>query len=463
MAVKDKYWNYVLDDIEAWVDMYANRAQKHPEVGPLSRLLQDFAGFAQAYLEYVETPAVSDRLQQALRATEEHVRFEALETILDEWEDISHVLEQRELQRYQSWLVRTYDNWATELLFPGAPPVVAYLGRAHRIHHQPYSSVSIASIPRDQYPEGDKMALPHELGHHLWRLTAFAKRDKSNPAAPYARSLLGKRVRDMMSQADPASAQGENLALAELMDSWLDEAFADVFGAYIAQTGESYAASIIEIFKRRLGGAKDLFVNDGRHPLPYLRPLIRTKVLDLRGKKEEAAKLGGDWRQFVTKLDAGATDKVTFYTASVMQTMQREVPARRQAAKYVIDVVGPETRPHWHQWVPVSFSLQTVQAALEKVVEEVLTPLIEQQLEMLGPDDVPLPERYKFERFRAYVEYRAGLAGQELEAYKLLVGPLSVDFGADEVPDGGGGTAVGGHAHDGIYHIHTADGGTIYP
>ena len=52
-------------------------------------------------------------------------------------------------------------------------PMLAYLGRACAIRHNPYSSVTVCSIPRYQYGNEHEalMAYAHEVGHKVfWSL-----------------------------------------------------------------------------------------------------------------------------------------------------------------------------------------------------------------------------------------------------------------------------------------------------
>lgn len=394
MTKVDPYQEYMLDDIHRWVTMYENRANKDPEkYGDLYEFLQNFETFSKEYCEYFEQEVIDREVFDPKETTPEHIRYQALQTILEEWAVISRLAEQRELQRYETWLTMA-DSMAREYLPPGMPGVVAYLGKANVIRHNLYSAVSVASIPRDQYGGEDWMAGPHEIGHHVfWNLENLEGLPEKHKELGDGARKIGESVGDAQGLTPE---QGQYLA--DLMDSWLQETFADVYGTLVA--GDGFPRSIIKILKRQIGQAKDLFIDDGDHPIPYLRPLTRIKVLELKG--HDASALRDSWKDFVDSLGADIHPNGDLQIEFSIVPDQLEALA--QPAK------GSSQLP-----------LTAVETALYKVVEDLLLPVAEQVQE--AGIYYPAQDTPTFQTLKAHIERQAQEQGTE--AYKLLLRPLS--------------------------------------
>lgn len=261
-------------DIGRWVAMYDARRAKYASFQPLHTLLKNFQAFSEVYFKYFEHILDEKNSPAPIRG---YIRQQALERVLDEWMTISQVVEQRELSRYQSWL-HDAQKMAATFLPADAPAVVTYLGRVNTLRHLPYSRISVASIPRGVYANEKEatLALAHEVGHHVWRLTLYDQFVTKN-AAVKVNEFVPRLVGDYASEA---------YRLDVVIMAWLEELFADVYGAFVA--GADFAISLIENYVRRVNSVEDLFVNDGEHPFPYLRPLVRVKVLEHLGEPSTA-------------------------------------------------------------------------------------------------------------------------------------------------------------------------------
>ncbi len=275
--------NAIGEDIQKWTTMYEKRAKKdRDKYGSLYQLLQSFDQFKREYFAYFENAP-------------RHLRYRALQAISDEWAGLSRIAEQRELTRYENALVEA-DERANRFLPRNLRDQsefgsVSFYGKTSTIRRSLYSTVSVVSIPRHLHAgHDDHMAAAHEIGHKVfWHL-------ESPEGLRMGESQLHAQIRDDIGKLikDPRQSRAHlNLALV-----WLEEGGADVFGTVAA--GRRFGESIIEqILKPQIDGVADLLHNDGDHPLPYLRPLLRANVLERMGKGDDAESLRQAWKSYV--------------------------------------------------------------------------------------------------------------------------------------------------------------------
>jgi hypothetical protein len=415
----------ILKDIAGWTKMYQNRVSEDGEIyQDVYRLLQDFEDFSEEYLRYFEQEVIAQGIYEG--TTPDNVRYKVLQRIVAEWTDISRVVEQRELSRYENWLTKA-DSHAREYLPKDVPGVVSYLGKANLIRHNIYSAISVVSIPRDQYDGEDWMAAPHELGHQVfWNLTTLEK-------LPEKHRELGETVQDIGKKTAAtnglSSEQGQSLAM--LLDSWLEELFADVYGTFVA--GEDFPKSIINILKQQIGQADELRSNDGEHPIPLLRPLARIKVLELNG--EDASASRSAWETFLN--DIGAVNTETWVMELFSEPGQAEESTTSE---------------------PVKLPLPVVEEALYSAVEKLLSIAKNVSSEGIG---YPAQDSSTFQRLKTYIEKQAHEQGKK--AYELLLRPLSTVSG--ETHTGKHGHTLSGYhsdhktaSHGRHWHTHTEHG-----
>lgn len=468
MAVKDVSQQNLLDDIKFWGDEYQQRVDDGSDdyVTP-NILLRDFYSFCEQYIFYSEE--VHQELVGVLDASSVHVRYRVAEVILEEWSAISRVIEQREQEGYREFL-RDIEKRALRYLPKGVPGVVGYLGPASILRYQHYSSVSVASIPRDQLPARRTSvrgtvdfatAIPHEVGHHVWHLIVADR-------GAQTRYQLGKQTKEVVrktlkkSDASFDITDSQIESIADLLDSWLAEAFADVYGAYVG--GIPYADSIMKILHRQIGKEEDLFVNDGRHAFAYLRPLIRVKVLELQGHYDNAKRVRDEWKSFTRKL--GVQDEqrdVNFLGFS--EDKHEEMPRQAAMAFQITDPEGkafsygvPRAQEHFHQWSEEKAPLSALYAALDGVISDLLFPIAKNFFEGENQKE----SQFTFDRFKGYIDKQVDQYG--FEALLLLLQPFSTLFGKVAIGStgsNGGGVFVGSHTHAGSYHRHTTSGGII--
>lgn len=415
----------VLRDIDHWTRMYADRAEGDEErYGVLHQILRDFKAFSEEYLAHFEQEVIAPipPVFDLAETTPDHIRYRALRVIVEEWTVISRAVEQRELQRYETWLTRA-DSEAKQYLPPGIPGVVSYLGRADAIRQNLYSAASVASIPRHQYKGDDFMATPHEIGHQVfWNLAGLKKLSANHKRLSEGAKDIGE---SLAGEHGLTTKQGQ--CLANVMDSWLEESFADVYGTFVA--GKDFPDSIINILKQQIGQADELLLNDGDHPIPYLRPLARIRVLELEGNNDAASALRKQWADFIESIGAAGIE-------------DQSIPcfiAPERSEKFT-----SETQK------PIPLPLGVVKEAAYSLTEFLL-PIAKQAREQ-GVYH-PAPALSTFDTLKTYAEDQAQ-EQKAVKAYELLLLPLSTVHEYNAFAAGGPFMGPHGHSLSGHHEAH---------
>lgn len=130
----------------------------------------------------------------------------------------------------------------------GKTAVITYFQKSPSIRLIPYAPVAFVAIPYSSLTsDRDLLAIPHEVGHHIYR--------------------HGHELRHTLEQLMPKQPAWRR--------RWLEEIFADVYGAIVA--GPALALSFQDLL---LGKAVAEFVaDDGDHPVSFVRPFIYHETL----------------------------------------------------------------------------------------------------------------------------------------------------------------------------------------
>lgn len=140
-----------------------------------------------------------------------------------------------------------------ELRFLENTTALTYFKKSMSVRVIPYAPVAVVGIPQtctdpDKNPQ-DFLAIPHEAGHYVfWH----AQHDK----VPL-RSLI-----QMALPPEPAWRQ-----------AWLEEIFSDVYGCLVA------GPAIARDFQDLMMDNKELFEDDGEHPIGALRPYVYSDTM----------------------------------------------------------------------------------------------------------------------------------------------------------------------------------------
>jgi hypothetical protein len=218
--------------------------------------------------------------------TYESVLNRALENTRGLWMQFSLAINQRCNPVYQKDLTEA-DSIAQDILEQSGDVVrgmpILYFEKSFQISRHPYQTYPLLGISQERFALDGRASLAHELGHHVfWNngdLEEYAARldaihteianivlSDDFPAVDFAHPATTRRA--IQARFDQYS----------IWVGWIEEVFADVFGALIV--GPAFAKSAQDVLIReRVGRSRDLIVDDGDHPVPALRPLIALAVL----------------------------------------------------------------------------------------------------------------------------------------------------------------------------------------
>ena len=442
------------DHLEDWLAKYAYLKDEDPATyRAVYQLIEDFAKFALDYRTFLLDLAASSTVPTSRKM---YYEYQITRRLVREWIEIGHVLEQREHERYAGWL-KGRDDVAKTLLSasfgPDTNAVIAYMGSSTELRHLPYSRVSIVSVPYDTYENDTEalMSLAHELGHHVWRLILCSEKLPGNPKESI--SLTAKVVAERVALELGAADEG-SVAVGALVYSWMTELFADVFGTYAlamrdddnpapdGMTGtRTFVKSYVNLLQGQLEDKKELLVNDGSHPFPYLRPVIRAYVSERLGKGLdilESDDLG--WKQFLADLKL-KRDKQTVVFA-IPSTPIYTKPQNASDANPVVPI------EHKHRWKKYTVLLSVVERAVTSVIDEVVLPEVRR---LWNSTKFPYQPAFTFERWRQSVLPVGAIPTLE----EFLSAAISLQQGMNSAGDSSSGLVCGSHDHTGVDANHT--------
>ncbi len=158
---------------------------------------------------------------------------------------------------------------------------LTYFQKSADIRVIPYAPVALVGVPRTVLKQTetlyrDYLAVPHEVGHYVFNHGRFEERS----IIDYLRDLVAN---------EPIWLQ-----------RWLEEIFADVYGAVVA--GPAIAIDFQDML---LTHSRERFIHDdGDHPIEAIRPYIYSKALELLGFEAEAKVLNERWEKWLKQRKA---------------------------------------------------------------------------------------------------------------------------------------------------------------
>jgi hypothetical protein len=252
----------------------------HPDI---PSALKDFLDFFQDYNHYFWNEAMEAKISVLMAY--ERVLSTALDNTRRVWTTLSQAINQRFNPVYAKRLERA-DTIAKYLLdrtgdIVTKPPII-YSDKIFHITRYPYQSHPLLGLPLDRCEHDAQCAGAHELGHYLFWNNGDMEQYKERTSQ--LRKIIACEVFDKDLSIDTDDLlQFEQQITAKferfhIWIQWAEEAFADACGALIS--GPLYAKSAQDILVReRVGVREDLVHNDGKHPIPALRPFIALEVL----------------------------------------------------------------------------------------------------------------------------------------------------------------------------------------
>jgi hypothetical protein len=314
------------------------------------------------------------------------------------------------------------------------PGVLLYFDRISTIRRCPYTDVAFVGIPYEAACAGDWHAISHEIGHYVYwnfipptplaHIKGAPNGAPEHPIKAAARAFL---------DANPGAVTPKKRALVrDLLLAWLEETFADVFGARL--DGEASIASLERRIVREAGNADDLSATDGRHPPPYLRLSIRelavqgargAKTLKVRGNGRSTARTSLFFEQRFNITESSAPRIKAYRELSVPTDRTQLATLRKQAE-------------------PIPLPAADLQAGLK-----VLIPMLTQQIELLlseGHAQRRVGGVSAFERLRAQADQVDG------DVDDVLLNPRILEGAHDSSGGHGGQVAVIGGPHTWTMH-----------
>lgn len=159
--------------------------------------------------------------------------------------------------------------------------VITYFQKAVNVRILPYAPVALIGIPLSAINASrDLLALPHEVGHYVFR---------------HGRVREGQYKGSRFDAALEKELSGQ----PSWSRAWLEEIFADVYGAMIG--GPAMALSFQEMAAER--STHDLMEDDGEHPVDAIRPDVYHTILrKIGGTARTVALLEARWEQMRKQL-----------------------------------------------------------------------------------------------------------------------------------------------------------------
>lgn len=140
----------------------------------------------------------------------------------------------------------------------GEAQIITYFHKEMSIRVIPYANVALIGIPYESLGNPvDLMAIPHEVGHHVYVNGTYKLSEFGRPK--YISQLL-----DVKAAEYPFWIR-----------QWMEEIFADVYGAIIAGPVMALSAQYMISEKSPKGRVTD----DGEHPVDIVRPLVYQYIL----------------------------------------------------------------------------------------------------------------------------------------------------------------------------------------
>lgn len=302
----DEVWQKRFNSLQARITALSNQlksipiADQQPDVDrqdSLQTLTDGLSSFADAMFDYFYKGFDSTHTELTLKISSEYPVDQVLTRILEpisyDLEAIQWAFEQRRhADTNMQWALQVGDKLAWEALQPALhlfdlpedTTVLVYFQKFPEVRVIPYASVALIGLPITCVPVGEEgnrqivardfLAIPHEVAHYVYWHGRTKKADETE-----SRPIYEAITADIA----PQMAWGQE---------WLEELFADVYGALIA--GPLIAQSFQDL-QMRLSQERFLS-DDGAHPTPFIRPDIYTKVVRKKQGKAWADALNTRWQ-----------------------------------------------------------------------------------------------------------------------------------------------------------------------
>ena len=265
-------------DVGNWLSTFEKRPNLRTlKAKEISASINSFHTFSQQYIEKLSALADSASLSW--------LEFTLDNVLLDYWEPILRAAEQNRAAHYRPLFERGYakldalqKDLETRLKLEFKANVVLFFERVGKARRYPFGNTYLIGIPLIDAYRDDWMALPHELGHHLFWKARFSEMDNTL-VAPHGTNFLEDEINSTMQQLDLAQDTPARATIQRILNNWTEEIFADVVGARIA--GREFVQGAWDRISRTVEDPKGLFQSDGEHPIMYLIPALRAAAAEV--------------------------------------------------------------------------------------------------------------------------------------------------------------------------------------
>ncbi|NJN94085.1 MAG: hypothetical protein HC875_08310 [Anaerolineales bacterium] len=247
--------------------------------------IKKFQSFFTAYRNYFLQNEVIE--QYSDQATQSFVLSKVMEKTVENWSILSKAIDQRyntslnpHLEQLDQKAYEFYKRF--EVAGNGNKPIT-YFGKVFNLTRFPYDAAPLLGVPFDRIGQPDLYeAVAHELGHFVfWN---------SGDLEEYRQRfiILRQQIATIFNWSGPIDLDtplGDDPDTARVSTwlNWAEEIFADVFGTLMS--GPAYAKNAQDLqVCEQIGELADLVGDDGRHPMPFLRPLISLATLRIMAK-----------------------------------------------------------------------------------------------------------------------------------------------------------------------------------
>ncbi|MFN8596511.1 MAG: hypothetical protein U0559_10055 [Anaerolineae bacterium] len=168
-------------------------------------------------------------------------------------------------------------------LLPADTTIVTYFQKSPVSRVIPYAPVALIGVPYTcTAVVRDHLAIPHEVGHYIFW----------HARLPETGEPLHQVLRQRAFEELKAFVQIDSLEFPKWCYAWLEELFADVYGALIG--GPVMALNFQDISLHH--SCEEFTTSDNDHPVPIIRPDIYAKVL------QKAATTDNQWGAWADRL-----------------------------------------------------------------------------------------------------------------------------------------------------------------
>lgn len=283
----EKRWHSLCEHLEA-LESYIQELQ-NPRKHTLKTLVKGLKDFSRSHFYFFYNGFQEGALSISDRFPPEYVLRQVIYRVSDDVRVIQQLVDHCYAYSGNA-KVQTVLEQADRLAYAALRPAIAegiihekttaltYFQKIGSIRVIPYASVAIIGIPLTSIAaRRDFLSIPHEVGHYIYQ----------NGIAPsrtgLRTNLTGRLFREVINDRLKYEKRW--------LKNWMEEIFADVYGALIA--GEAIAKSFQDL---EIETSIEEFLNDdGDHPTPLVRPEIYAQVLAKRGSPEVADRLRKEW------------------------------------------------------------------------------------------------------------------------------------------------------------------------